>query len=424
MKPWCRWVLAASLVLSLLLVAAVAGAVALLRAASGEWSHPVRWGPWRVDIGMSALLRIATHPVLLRGMEGRRYATRHGPVQWEAGDGPNQWRLVCAPCRLQVRELGDDSVMLERVQIDAELLGPQAWRGGFVLGDGPHAVRGRWTAGFDAHGATLELHLPDTPMSHAYRLFARQIPEVARARIDGRLQIDAHVRWPEGRLSVQPRIEGFAVSGLGTEALLNAAPACEAPPDRGFGIWLPRAVIAAEDQRFHEHTGYDLRELSAAWSLNQRQRVVARGGSTLSQQLAKLIYTGDDRHHLRKLRELLYAVELDRTLGKARVLHLYLAMAPWGEGLCGASAAARHYLNKRADRLTPTEAAWLASLLRQPDARGVNVERVAWVIAHLRPLSATQRQALVEALPKWSPPPSGSQVHAPGMRRTDAGFDS
>jgi len=61
------------------------------------------------------------------------------------------------------------------------------------------------------------------------------------------------------------------------------------------------------------------------------------GGSSLSQQLAKLIYTGDGRDHGRKLRELLYAVELDRTLGKARVLNLYLALAPWGNGVCGAT---------------------------------------------------------------------------------------
>lgn len=137
------------------------------------------------------------------------------------------------------------------------------------------------------------------------------------------------MRWPEGRLSVQPRVEGFAVSGLGTEALLNAAPACEPPPAHGFGVWLPRAVIAAEDQRFHEHTGFDRREIDAAWSLDQRQREAARGGSTLSQQLAKLIYTGDDRHHLRKLRELLYAVGLDRTWARHGCC---TCISPWRRG--------------------------------------------------------------------------------------------
>jgi len=152
-----------------------------------------------------------------------------------------------------------------------------------------------------------------------------------------------------------------------------------------------------------EHLADDVR--------HQRERAAARGGSTLSQKLAKLIYTGDERRHARKLRELLYAVELDRTLGKARVLELYLAMAPLGDGQCGAAAAARHYLHKRVDVLTPTEAAWLASLLRAPDRererfeqRGtIDVERVGWILAHLRPMDPLRRGALIEALPAWSP---------------------
>jgi membrane peptidoglycan carboxypeptidase len=113
---------------------------------------------------------------------------------------------------------------------------------------------------------------------------------------------------------------------------------------------------------------------------------------------------------VRKLRELLYAVELDRTLGKARVLNLYLAIVPWGDGQCGAAAAARHYLKKRVDVLTPTEAAWLASLLRAPDrdiaryerSGEIDVERVRWVIAHLRPLNANGARP-AGGVPQWSP---------------------
>jgi membrane peptidoglycan carboxypeptidase len=132
----------------------------------------------------------------------------------------------------------------------------------------------------------------------------------------------------------------------------------------------------------------------------------------LSQQLAKLLFAGDSRSHLRKLRELLYAVELDRTLGKARVLNLYLSLAPWGEGQCGAHAAARHYLHKRADALTATEAAWLASLLHNPDREiaqmartgQANTDRVGWVIGNLRPLNKAKREALLDDLATWSPP--------------------
>jgi hypothetical protein len=387
-----------------------AAMVWLLRGAPGEWSHPLRWGRLQMDIGMPSALRMATHPLVLRQLEGRSVRTSFGTIRWQPTSRPNTWQATCAPCRVRIDELGVDDIVLSRVEITAQRMAQDQWRGEFALGETTHAVRGRFRAGFDARGATLTVALPDTPLADAYRLFATAIPEVGRARIDGRLRLDLQWRWPQRELSLRPQVDGFVVAGLGTEALLNASPACDAPP-RGFGTWLPRAVIAAEDQRFHEHGGYDLQEITAAWSASLQQGGAARGASTLSQQVAKLVYTGEGRSHVRKLRELLYAVELDRTLGKARVLNLYLAMAPWGEGRCGAASAARHYLHKRVDRLTPIEAAWLASLLHNPDrewsdyARSgrVNVDRVGWVIANLRPMRADKREALVEALPEWSP---------------------
>ena len=107
----------------------------------------------------------------------------------------------------------------------------------------------------------------------------------------------------------------------------------------------------------------------AAWQHNQRDGAPLRGGSTLTQQLAKLTLTGDERSATRKLRELLYAVEMERTLGKARILQLYLAVAPWGDGVCGAERAAQVYLGKSAAKVGPVSAAWLVSLLRNPEAQ-------------------------------------------------------
>jgi membrane peptidoglycan carboxypeptidase len=69
---------------------------------------------------------------------------------------------------------------------------------------------------------------------------------------------------------------------------------------------------------------------------------------------------------VRKLRELLYALEMERTLGKPRILELYLNTVDWGPGVCGVKAAARAYFGKPAARLTPIEAAWLAGVLRDP----------------------------------------------------------
>ena len=84
----------------------------------------------------------------------------------------------------------------------------------------------------------------------------------------------------------------------------------------------------------------------------------------MTQQLARTLFTGGEKTAARKLRELLYAIEMERTLGKPRILELYLNTVDWGPGLCGARAAARTYFRKRPEQLTPLEAAWLAGILR------------------------------------------------------------
>jgi membrane peptidoglycan carboxypeptidase len=112
-------------------------------------------------------------------------------------------------------------------------------------------------------------------------------------------------------------------------------------------------------------------ELKHALHSNQRTARL-RGASTLSQQVAKLLVAGGERSPLRKLRELLYAVEMEQTLGKARILRLYLDNAPWGAGVCGAQAAAHTYFGTNANQLNKSQAAWLAAILRNPS---VEVER-------------------------------------------------
>ena len=92
-----------------------------------------------------------------------------------------------------------------------------------------------------------------------------------------------------------------------------------------------------------------------------------RGGSTLTQQLAKnLFLDGRDRTLVRKLRELLYALELERTVGKERILELYLNIVELGPHLHGITADADAYFIKAPDRLTPREAVFLAVLLPSP----------------------------------------------------------
>ena len=414
----------------LVCAAALATSVALiLRPAPGEWSETVRLGRWQREVSMPTLLRMATHPFTLGLLEGRRLDTRFGPVRWTADARPGTWRVVCAPCSFERRELGRERIVLARVEFTLERDLQMKLHGTFALGEAARAVRGQWNARIETDQAELKFTLPDTPLDHAFGLFASAIPELARAQIEGRIGGSARLRLPSRELAVKPRIEGFTVSGLGTGALLGAVPACGARPagafNPSFGAWLPRAVVAAEDQRFHEHAGYDLNEVLAAWSGKRRvggaeEGERRRGASTLSQQLAKLVYTGDRPSHARKLRELLYAVELDRTLGKARVLNLYLALAPWGDGRCGAHAAAQALLGKPAAALSPVEAAWLASLLRNPDAElaqmarsgQANALRVRWIVEHLRPLNRAKRRVLLDALDDWAPPPQAFEAAA------------
>jgi hypothetical protein len=421
---------------ALLLIAAGLATVlwSIVRPAPGEWTETVRWGRWQRDVSMPTLLRMATHPFTLELLQGRRIDTGFGPVRWAADAKPGTWHITCAPCAFERRELGHERIVLPRVVVTLERDLQMKLHGTFVLGDAPNAVHGRWNARVEADGMTLKFELPDTPLAHTFALFGSAVPEAARAQIDGTIGLTARLRLPARELTLKPRIEGFRVAGLGTEALLGARPACGADRTAGtlgasFGVWLPRAVIAAEDQRFHDHAGYDLTEIVAAWSGNARAArsedgdrsdpgephdagvVRPRGASTLSQQLAKLLYTGDRTSPARKLRELLYAVELDRTLGKARVLDLYLSIAPWGDGACGAQAAALHLLGKPAPALTPLEAAWLASLLRNPNAAlahlarggGVDERRVAGILTAMRPMAAARRAAALEELPQWRP---------------------
>lgn len=422
-----RWWMGTLAVLATLVLVAIALLAAALHALSpqpGEWTTTLKIGPRGLQlsrpVSVPALLRIATHPLGQAWLDGRSTATPLGRWHWQRLP-QDRLRGECAPCVLQLDAVGAAPLHLPRAELLLQRQGQERFGGMLKLDAGEHFVSLPWKARLTATGLAIEASLPDTALAEAFAIFGSDaIPELARARIAGRISASLSLRLPERRLDVRPRIAGFAVDGLGTEALLNAEPAvaCAATPavDPANGMrvlgWLPRAVVAAEDQRFAEHPGYDLTQLLAVWSANQQAGAARpQGASTLTQQLAKLVYTGDERSAVRKLRELLYAVEMERTLGKGRILQLYLQIAPWGEGVCGAEAASRHYLRKTAAKLTPLEAAWLASRLRESRATGerhVDAERVGWVLGSLRgPLSAGRRAEQLETLRAgWTPPPA------------------
>lgn len=135
----------------------------------------------------------------------------------------------------------------------------------------------------------------------------------------------------------------------------------ELPPD------LIRAVLAAEDARFYQHRGIDFRGLlRAAWR-NLLERRVVEGGSTITQQLARNLYLGQERTVTRKIQEAVYAIRLERTYSKDEILELYLNTIYLGQGAYGVEAAAMTYFSRHARDLTLAQAALIAGLPRGPE---------------------------------------------------------
>ncbi len=137
-------------------------------------------------------------------------------------------------------------------------------------------------------------------------------------------------------------------------------------PYRQISPALTRAVLVAEDAAFWQHDGVDYDELQNSIELNWERWQLARGASTITQQLAKNLYLSPSRNPLRKLRELIIARRLEAELSKARILELYLNVIEWGDGIYGVDAAARTYFNTSASALSPSQSALLAGAIINP----------------------------------------------------------
>jgi membrane peptidoglycan carboxypeptidase len=159
------------------------------------------------------------------------------------------------------------------------------------------------------------------------------------------------------------------------------------------------AVIAIEDDRFYQHDGVDYRGIARAAVADVRSGRIEQGGSTITQQLVKLTITGNSRTVDRKLREAIYAVELERRYTKNQILEYYLNQAYFGEGVYGIATAAQHYFNNRSvRRLSLAQAASLAATIAAPErykptARKANLARRNLVLDRMRELGvATPRE--------------------------------
>ncbi|WP_444678307.1 monofunctional biosynthetic peptidoglycan transglycosylase [Halomonas sp. E19] len=151
------------------------------------------------------------------------------------------------------------------------------------------------------------------------------------------------------------------------------------------------AVIAAEDQRFPEHRGFDVAEMRRAWEAS-RSGARLRGASTISQQTAKNLFLWTGRSWLRKGLEAWFTVLIEALWPKQRILEVYLNIVEWDHGVFGLEAAAQHYFGVPADRLTEVQASRLAAILPNPRAwdaarPGPHVERRSqWIRQQMRNL--------------------------------------
>ena len=139
-------------------------------------------------------------------------------------------------------------------------------------------------------------------------------------------------------------------------------------PLTDIALAVPRAVIGAEDSHFCSHNGFDLRAIEAAAKRNAAGERL-RGGSTVSQQTAKNAFLWPGRSYVRKGLEAYFTVLIEAIWGKPRIMEVYLNIAEMGPGIYGVEAAAQHYFNRSAARLSLAQAARIAAILPQPIKR-------------------------------------------------------
>lgn len=154
-----------------------------------------------------------------------------------------------------------------------------------------------------------------------------------------------------------------------------------------------KAAVAAEDQLFFHHFGFDLRAIAQVWTRNAEGGRL-RGASTISQQTAKNLFLYPGRNFLRKGLEAYFTALIELFWSKRRILEVYLNVAQFGDGIYGIEAASRAYFGKPAGRLTSAEAALLAAVLPNPVLLRANkpsayvLKRRNWIMEQMRRLGA------------------------------------
>ena len=358
--------------------------------------------PWLGSVKLRAepILQLATSLPVRTLLHRVHWQSRYGVLYLQNTD--DGFAIDCLECRFHLPELSKYPIQFDKLSLEVPD-NNQPLSGWLELYSGQALARISYQGKLTSQGINLVWSLPKTPLKYLLKPLQSQSAIFRQVKVTGTLAATGTLKWPSRHWSVKPDLQGFAVSGLDTEQLNSAelkyhcptTPALQNPPayawvnEKDMGRWLAKAVLLAEDANFTQHPGYDMSTLR--YLLAQENHTKLPGGSTISQQLAKYFFTGGERYWLRKIEELLYAVEMENTLGKRRIFALYLNTVDWGPGICGAAQAASVYFGRKPSELSAAQAAWLAGIIRNPHRawrkeylpQMPDVERLSWVLGFM-----------------------------------------
>ncbi|WP_019880721.1 MULTISPECIES: biosynthetic peptidoglycan transglycosylase [unclassified Methylophilus] len=372
LKKWCL-----RLIISLL----IACLLAILGVAAWVW-QPYDKTAWRVKLPVGSGIQVRVLPMLMLAtspagrwlLDKKGFSLHHGDVRLNDADG---LRVHCQHCWLEAKSVSDKPLMLDSVALWLKLDGQQL--NGYLLVD---AAKQPFKIDFEGKATMRSLKLnwtlPATPLASLLSPLRGHSEAISQATVSGSLSATGILRWPRQSWSVQPQLAQLHVSGLDLSKVTASSVQYDCPlldeqkhPEKvhwlnydKMGRWLPMATIIAEDAEFRHHPGYALTQMQQLLGKESTDKAV--GGSTITQQVVKYMFTNGERTWKRKIEELLYAVQLENTLDKTNILNLYLNTVDWGPSLCGAHAAANYYFGLSPAQMNPIQAAWLAGIIKNP----------------------------------------------------------
>lgn len=337
---------------------------------------------WRVKLPLPGGLQVRVVPVLMLAtsapgrwlLDRRAFSLHHGDIQLYDQQGLH---IRCRQCWLEARAVSDQPVVIPLVELWIQVQQHQ-FKGRLRAGDDQHRFNITFDGWASMRRVRLNWQLPKTSLSTLLRPLHRHSGAIARAQVTGWMSATGSLRWPKPRWRLQPVLGDLQVRGLDIHTATQWPLKYDCPlldeqrhpekwqwlPADKLGRWLPMAAIIAEDAEFRHHPGYLIGQMQHLLGQDSADKVV--GGSTITQQLAKYLFTNGERSWKRKIEELLYAVQLEAALNKQQILTLYLNTVDLGPGLCGVQAAASYYFDTPAHKLSPLQAAWLAGIIANP----------------------------------------------------------